>query len=63
MHKKFLLTAVILALTAGSGLSAYDAEYVVLADRLGVRLVTTDAAVLREAPKVAVSPEDFAEEG
>ena len=36
------------------GLSAYDAEFVVLARSLGVRLITLDQAILAGAPDVAV---------
>jgi len=36
------------------GLSAYDAEFVVLARRLDVRLVTEDREILRAAPDVAM---------
>ncbi|MDE2701659.1 MAG: type II toxin-antitoxin system VapC family toxin [Chloroflexi bacterium] len=39
-----------------SGLSAYDAEYVVAARALGVRLATRDGKILRTAPDVAVAP-------
>ena len=36
------------------GLSAYDAEFVVLARRLGVALLTADRAIQEAAPEVAV---------
>lgn len=39
-----------------SGLSSYDAEYVVAARALGVRLATRDGKILRTAPDVAVAP-------
>ena len=51
--------ASVLAKAPDSGLSAYDAEFVVLAEELGVRLVTSDQQVLRTFPNVAISPEDF----
>ena len=50
----------VLALAKSSGCSAYDCEYVALAQDLGVALVTTDRQVLREFPKTAMSLEEFA---
>ena len=41
------------------GLTAYDAEYVVVARSLGVLLVTYDKQVLRACPDVAIHPRDF----
>ncbi len=50
----------VLAVLVESPLSAYDAEPVALARRLGCALVTTDKEILRYYPGVAVSLEDFA---
>ena len=49
----------VLRVAGASGLSGYDAEYVALAEDLGVKLLTTDGPVLRAFPDVAVHPEDF----
>ena len=48
-------TAVLTA-ALDAGLSAYDAEYVVEARTLGVRLATRDRVILRAAPDVAIAP-------
>jgi predicted nucleic acid-binding protein len=45
----------VLELAAQSGCSAYDCEFVALADALGVKLLTTDAQVLRAFPAKATS--------
>lgn len=49
----------VLDLADRSGCSSYDCEYVALAISLEVRLVTSDKAVLRAFPRVAIAPEDF----
>lgn len=45
----------VLRLAAGSECSAYDCEFVALAQDLSVRLVTVDKQILSEFPNVAVS--------
>lgn len=49
----------VLALAIQSGCTAYDCEYVALAEALNVPLVTEDREVLRAFPTRAVSPEQF----
>jgi predicted nucleic acid-binding protein len=49
----------VLALATQSGCSAYDCEYVALAEALDVPLVTEDREVLRAFPARALSPEQF----
>lgn len=49
----------VLQLVAASPCSAYDCEYVALAEELQVRLVTSDRAVLRHFPQIAIRPGDF----
>ena len=45
----------VLKLAAASGLAAYDCEFVALAQRLGVPLVTTDKKLLSAFPAVAAT--------
>ena len=49
----------VLRLAARSGCTAYDCEFVALAEELGVTLVTVDREVLREFPEVAVGLEEY----
>ncbi len=49
-----LTDAEVLSVLSASTLSAYDAEYVALAQRLRCKLVTTDSEVLRCYPGLAV---------
>ncbi len=49
----------VLRLVLDSGCSAYDCEFVALAQILGIPLVTSDKKILALFPHVAVSPLDF----
>jgi predicted nucleic acid-binding protein len=46
-------SARVLGLVSDSGCSAYDCEFVALAQQLGVKLVTMDAALLQAFPRQA----------
>jgi len=52
-------SADVLTLALRSGCSAYDCEFVALAEDLAVPLITSDRAVLRAFPRVAVTPERY----
>jgi len=49
----------VLDLVAASTCSAYDCEFVALAQELGIPLVTSDAQVLNEFPDTAVALRSF----
>ncbi len=50
---------VVLKLAHDSGLSAYDCEYIALAQDLNLNLVTSDRKILKAFPKIAFSISDF----
>lgn len=52
-------SAQVLDLAAASGCSAYDCEFVALAQNFNIPLVTLDKQVLRAFPQIAMSLERF----
>lgn len=50
----------VLEYSARSQCSAYDCEYVVLADALGIKLITADEPLIQHFPRVAIHLTDFA---
>lgn len=58
-HEYSVLSSYVLTLAARSGCSAYDCEFVALAQDLEVPLVTSDRRILKAFPAVAVSPSTF----
>lgn len=59
-HEHQVDSEAVLRLSGQSGCSAYDAEFVFVAQELNVPLVTSDQKALQAFPMIAVSPEDFA---
>lgn len=49
----------VMGFVSNSSCSAYDCEFVALADDLNVRLVTFDNKLINEFPEIAVSPIEF----
>jgi predicted nucleic acid-binding protein len=49
----------VISLVSDSSCSAYDCEFIALADDLNVPLVTFDKKIIREFPDIAISPKKF----
>jgi len=62
-HEYSIDSSTILSLTEKHTVSAYDAEFLCLADKLGTRLITTDKSILKNFPDLATTPEDFTKNG
>ncbi len=58
-HEYHVISSRVLDLTITSGCSAYDCEFVALAEDLCVWLVTLDKLVLKQFPDVAISPDKY----
>ena len=60
VNREFAVSSrAVLNLVARSGCSAYDCEFVALAEEQRVPLVTVDRQVLRDFPRSAISLEKF----
>jgi predicted nucleic acid-binding protein len=55
-----VLSSRVLELAHMSGCTAYDCEFVALAERLGVPLVTSDKKLVAAFPAIAISMKNFA---
>ena len=58
-HEHVVASNDVLMLVSSSDRSAYDCEFVAVAQQLGVSLVTSDRQLLRTFPKYAVDIEKF----
>jgi predicted nucleic acid-binding protein len=58
-HEYSVVSRQVLELAGRSGCSAYDCEFVALAQDLEVPLVTNDRQILKAFPNIAVSPSAF----
>lgn len=57
---EFEITSInVLSLVSKSDCSAYDCEFVSLAQELNTKLITFDKKIIREFPEIAVSPREF----
>ena len=61
MHERehFVSSARVLELAASSHCTAYDCEYVALAQQFDLPLITFDKAIVQNFPTVAIFPGDF----
>lgn len=49
----------VMSLVTDSSCSAYDCEFIALADDLNIQLVTFDKKIVQEFPEVAIAPRKF----
>ena len=58
-RERFVDPEHVMQLVASSTCTAYDCEFVALAQELGVALVTTDKQILRDFPRIARALADY----
>lgn len=52
-------SSLVMQKVADSNCSAYDCEYIALAEDLGIKLITSDKQIFKEFPETAISLKDF----
>lgn len=58
-HEYTVVSRDVFLLADRSGCSAYDCEFIALAQDLGVPMITTDRRILKAFPTIAVAPSEF----
>ncbi|MGL4884534.1 MAG: type II toxin-antitoxin system VapC family toxin [Waterburya sp.] len=59
-HNEYrVASAEVMQLVNSSNCSAYDCEFVALAQHLGVKLVTVDKKIIKDFPNTAIALEEF----
>ena len=58
-HEYLVPSQLVMRQVSRSKCSAYDCEYVALADDLGLQLLTSDGQILRDFSPIAISLKDF----
>lgn len=58
-HELFVDPVAVLNLVASSTCTAYDCEFVALANELRIPLITTDKQILRDFPRIARPLADY----
>jgi predicted nucleic acid-binding protein len=58
-REHFVSSARVLELAGSSRCTAYDCEYVALANQFGLLLITFDKMIVQNFPKIAMFPQDF----
>ena len=59
-HNEYkVASAEVMGLVNSSNCSAYDCEFVALAQHLNVKLVTVDKKIIKDFPNIAIALEDF----
>jgi predicted nucleic acid-binding protein len=58
-HERNVSSNLVIELVALSKCTSYDCEYVALAKEMNLTLVTFDKDIMRDFPRIAISPQNF----